>query len=110
MNAIACKAPEFEFHDADDIFYKQYWLEVAGILVPQHAHDYDHTTLVAAGAIRVWCDDKFVGDVEAPKPMLIKANTKHKFMSLKDGTVLYCIHNLRGKKGYSISEEHHLWP
>lgn len=101
-------APETDFHDADDIFYKQIRLE-KDQLVPQHAHDYDHTTLLAAGAVRMWCDGELIGDIEAPRAMLILAGKKHAFLALKDGTLLYCIHNLRGKPGYKHSEEHQLW-
>lgn len=95
-----------DFHEADDIFFKRYELPV-NALVPQHVHDYDHTTILATGALRVWCDEVLVGDVKAPVEMLIKANTKHTFLALEP-SLLYCVHNLRGKT-YRISEEHVLW-
>lgn len=95
---------ETRFYEADDVFFKMYELP-KDAMVPQHAHDYDHTTLVASGEIRVWCDGVLVGDVQAPREMLIKAHSKHMFLALAP-TVLYCIHNLRGKGDYKISEEH----
>lgn len=105
MNTFTPQA--IEFHDADDIFFKRYTLP-KDALVPQHAHDYDHTTLIAKGRIRVWCDGDILGDVESPQALLIRAGAKHTFLALEE-SVLYCIHNMRGREDYKISEEHELW-
>lgn len=98
---------DISFHDADDIFFKQYRLP-KDALVPQHAHDYDHTTLVASGRIRAWCGEELLGDIDGPQALTIRAHCKHTFLALAD-TVIYCVHNMRGREAYKISQEHRLW-
>lgn len=98
--------PQETFAEVDDIFFKRYVLP-EGSLVPQHAHAYDHATLLAEGRIMSWCGE-VAEEFAAPALITIKANAKHKFFAIED-SVLYCIHNMRGKGEYKISEEHKLW-
>lgn len=98
---------DISFHAADDIFFKQYRLP-KDALVPQHAHEWDHTTLVCSGRIRAWCGEELLGEFEGPHVLTIPAHSKHTFLALAD-TVIYCIHNMRGREEYKISEEHGLW-
>jgi hypothetical protein len=90
---------QWEFHCVDDVFIKQMHLPKAGILVPQHQHRYDHNSLVAAGVIRVWKGDEWLGDFRAPTAIFIEKMTPHTFMSLEDETVVYCIHNVSRSGG-----------
>lgn len=46
--------PEVEFSIQDGIFIKQMFMERAGIMVPQHSHSYAHSSMLAAGSVRVW--------------------------------------------------------
>jgi len=105
MNYDPVDLPEVEFAMADGTFIKQMYLKDAGMFVPQHSHTYDHTSMLAVGSIRVWCDGDLVGDFNAPKPIDIKAGTKHTFKSLEPNTLVYCIHNLRDH-GLDIESEH----
>lgn len=100
--------PEVEFAMADGIFIKQMAMDRAGIIVPQHAHSYDHVSMLAAGSVRLWRDGELVGDFIAPMPIHISAGTKHKFMSLEPGTVVYCIHRIDRTGQVEIAEEHQL--
>lgn len=105
------KAPEqpyeVDISIADDIFVKQVHVPKAGTYLPQHSHKFDHTSLIAAGSVRVWTDGICMGVFEAPKPIFIAAGKKHLFCTMKDNTVIYCIHNVsRGE--IEVSEEHHL--
>lgn len=93
---------------ADDVLVKHWVLPDAGMLVPQHAHAYDHTSFIASGAVRLWVDGSQVGEYRAPTPIFIRAGVKHLFETLKDGTVVLCIHNVRRTGGVVIAEEHHL--
>ena len=86
----------------DGICIKQFTLEKAGHAIGQHAHTYDHHSMVALGSVRVWADGKLVGDFSAPSPVFIKAGTQHQIMALEDGVVFYCIHNLHGEDDISI--------
>jgi hypothetical protein len=100
--------PDVEFALADGIFIKQMFLERAGIYVPQHSHEYDHASMVAAGAVRLWRDGELIGDFKAPLPIHIAAGTKHTFMSLEPGTVVYCIHRTDRTGQVEVREEHQL--
>lgn len=101
-----------ELKMADGVFIKQMAIPRAGTLIPQHSHKYDHTSMLAVGAIRVWQDGALRGDFTAPTGLTIKAGTKHTFLSLVDDTVVYCIHNIArtGRSGRTgeveIADEH----
>lgn len=97
-----------EFSMPDGIFIKQYLIAECGSYVPQHSHKYDHTTMLALGALRVWCDGELVGDFDAPSPISIKAGTKHLFQTLTENTLLYCIHNISRTGDVEILEEHQI--
>lgn len=105
MNYETVELPEVEFSIVDNIFIKQMHLKDAGMFVPQHSHKYDHTSMLAVGSVRVWCDGALVGEFNAPKPIEIKAGTKHTFMSLEPNTIVYCIHNTRDHD-LEIDSEH----
>ena len=100
--------PLWEFAEADSIFMKQMYLPKKGMVVPQHAHAYDHYTLLAHGALHVFSDEQDFGVVHAPKPIFIKAGVKHTLISMEPETVAYCIHNLTGRKEVEIVAEHQL--
>lgn len=106
--ATPCAQPpdDIEF-TADGVFVKQMYIEKAGTLIPQHAHTYDHLSMLAAGRVRIWEAGVLVGDKTAPAAIFIKANVKHKFLSLDDKTVIYCIHKLHGPS-VEIAAEHQL--
>jgi hypothetical protein len=94
--------PNWEHVAPDGIFIKQMYLKEAGTMIPQHAHAYDHTSMLAKGRIRAWSGDELMGEYEAPAPIFIKARVKHTFLSLEPGTLIYCIH----KSEPVIVEEH----
>jgi hypothetical protein len=94
----------WEFHCADEVFIKQMVLEHRGDLVGQHAHTYDHTSMLAAGEVRVWADDECLGDFIAPTGVLIKARKMHRIQALVDGTIMYCIHNTHGHAPDELEE------
>lgn len=100
--------PDVQWITADRVFIKQLAIAKAGTMVPQHSHTYDHTSMLARGAIRVWCDGRYIGDFIAPQPILIGKGTKHTFMSLEDNTLIYCIHNLSRSEVVEILAEHDL--
>jgi quercetin dioxygenase-like cupin family protein len=96
-----------EITTADGIFIKEIRAPRAGVMAAQHAHQWDHTTLLAVGAIRVWRDG--VADPQTyrgPHSLFIPAGVKHAFLIMADNTLLYCIHNLHGKKAVSVLAEH----
>lgn len=106
--AVEDQPPVVDIKMADGVFIKQMLIKKAGTFVPQHSHTYDHTSMLAVGAARVWEDGKLVGDFIAPAGLLIKAHTKHTFQALVDGTIVYCIHNVSRTGIVDVDEEHQL--
>lgn len=96
--------PNVEMYVDDDLFVKQIVLARAGYVAPQHSHEYDHATLLAAGSIMSVVDTVRTLHT-APSILTIKAGTKHLFMALTDNCVLYCIHNLHGEGYPAIREQ-----
>jgi quercetin dioxygenase-like cupin family protein len=92
----------------DGIFVKSMCVAKAGTVIPQHAHAYEHSSFVALGSVRVWKDGVLLGDFSAPRFILIPPRTKHRFQTLEDGTIVFCIHNISRTGAVEIAEEHHL--
>lgn len=95
--------PFWEHVSVDGIFIKQMYLKDAQTAIPQHAHAYDHTSMLAKGKVRMWIEGELQGDYTAPYPIFIKAKAKHTFLSLEPDTLIYCIHNESHRQ---IHEEH----
>lgn len=100
--------PIWEHTSTDDVFIKQLYLAKAYSTVPQHSHEYDHTTLLAVGRLRVWSEKTPTREYSAPAIIHIQAHDKHTFLSLEDGTLAYCIHNVMRQGKVEIHEEHEL--
>ena len=79
-----------------------------GSYVPQHAHESDHLSVIAAGAVRVWEDGRCRGDFRAPAGIVIAANIKHTFLALEDHTAVVCVHRVADDGGPVVTAEHHL--
>ena len=108
---------KMDFNLVDGVAVKSMHFRHAGMVVPQHAHAYDHLTFIAAGAVRVFADDALVGEFTAPAPLVIRARVKHRFVTLAPGTTILCIHNADRAgcngcagciEGVAIAAEHHL--
>jgi hypothetical protein len=97
-----------EIKMADGIFIKSHHAKLAWTWMPQHSHTYDHTSMIARGAVRVWRDGWLMGDFIAPKGLLIEAGTKHMFVTLEDDTIIYCIHNVSRTGDVEIADEHRI--
>jgi quercetin dioxygenase-like cupin family protein len=106
---IAAEQPYgVEIHTPDGIFIKQMVIAKAGTYVPQHSHAWDHTSMLAAGAVRVWRDGVIDRDYQAPTGIPIAAGVKHMFMALEDETIVYCIHNISRTGEVEVSDEHQI--
>lgn len=97
-----------EFYLADDIFIKSGLFERIGTIIPQHSHEYDHTSFLALGVIEAWCDDEYLGIFEAPKGIFIKKHAKHTFRTLTEKTLILCIHNISRNGMLEIHDLHEL--
>ena len=95
---------------ADGIFAKSTTFPSAGMVAPQHAHEYDHLSIIASGAVEVEKDGVSLGYFEAPAVIHIEARAKHLFRIVHFDTTVICVHNSdRAEAGeIAIHEEHHL--
>jgi hypothetical protein len=91
-----------------DVWVKPWVMPAAGMIVPQHAHTYDHLSAIAQGSVRVWQDGEDMGVTKAPGLVRVPARVKHAFEVLEAGTVILCIHNAAHGEAAEIHEEHHL--
>lgn len=102
-----------EIHTADGVFIKQMVIPKAATMVPQHSHQYDHTTMLAKGVVHVGVPDEQMPnfriwkEYQAPAGIFIPAGVKHTILSLEDDCVLYCIHKERDG-GAAVLDPHEL--
>jgi hypothetical protein len=83
--------------EADGIFVKQIIVENVGDTVQQHAHTYDHTSMVPAGSgFRVFAEGEDLGEFWGPCGIPVAANKMHGMRALVPNSHLYCIHNTHG--------------
>ncbi len=100
--------PVEEWVMPDGIFYKRLLCVLMGTFVPQHAHEYGHTSLIVTGSFSVWANGELLGDFAAPHPLWIAPGVKHMFCSTSPNSSLFCIHDLQGADKVSVLEEHQL--
>ena len=104
-----CEQPHTVEHvTAAGVYIRQIVVKKKDSLIPQHAHAYDHTTLLVKGSVRVWEDRVYKGERIAPCGIYIRAGVKHGFRTLEDDTILYCIHNAARLGHVEVSGEHQL--
>lgn len=96
-----------EIRMADGVFVKTLVLERAGLLVPQHAHKFDHVSVLVRGSIRAWAGDECLGTFEGPVGITIAAHVKHTFLSLTP-VILLCVHDIAAAEGVAIEAEHQI--
>ena len=97
-----------EIKMADGLFIKSMAVEKAGTVIPQHSHRYDHVSALTLGAVRVWENGLLSGEYEPPALLTIKAGVKHTFLTLRDATLILCIHNISRADVIEIEDEHQL--
>jgi quercetin dioxygenase-like cupin family protein len=90
------------------IFLKTWTVADAGTLLPQHAHAYDHLSMIVSGAVRVWRGGEMIGEYAAPATVRIPAEVMHTFLTLQDDVVIACIHAVDASEAdVAIAAEHH---
>lgn len=95
-----------EHYTADGVYIRQIVIAKKNSIIPQHSHVYGHMTMLVKGGITVWEDGVLKGNHVAPSGIFIKAGVKHRFLTLEDDTILYCIHNISRTGEVEIAEEH----
>ena len=106
--AIAERQPVVHEFSADGVWAAHITVSDAGTILPQHAHTFDHLTILASGSVRVSRSDAESIEYTAPAGILIPAGVKHLFETLTPDVVLACIHNTARTGRVEISEEHRI--
>lgn len=83
-----------------NIFVREMRFTSAGDVVEGHAHNFDHTTYVARGALRIDQIDASGSVVKSVTKeaidgrnwVLIKAGVKHRITALRDDSMGHCIY------------------
>ena len=88
------------------IFCKTWSIAAMGTVLPQHAHEHPHISLIVAGSVRVWCGDEMLGDFHAPATIKVPAREKHTFLTLTGRVIIACIHAVGEADDVAIAEEH----
>ena len=111
MKRAPVQPTDVDIRIIDGVFVKATHFRHAGMLAPQHAHEYSHLSYVASGVVRVFAEGVPMGVFTAPASIVIPARVKHLFEILMDDTVVLCIHNADHADpdgGPVIYAEHHL--
>ena len=95
-----------------NIFVREMRFEKAGHVVPGHTHNFDHTTYVVHGALRIEAlaeDGTVLRSVEKHASdgynwVLIKADVKHRITALEDNSMGHCIYAHRNPQGEVVQK------
>lgn len=102
----------------DGIFAKSILVRDAFTTLPQHAHTWDHASLIAAGQVAVYevlpgdhpgsPRSKSLGVFRAPAFVMIKAGVMHTFVTYEPNTVIVCLHRIDRTGEVEIEREHQI--
>jgi hypothetical protein len=91
-----------------NVFIRPNVLENAGEYIDGHTHNFDHTSIVFTGAVRVTQKtpdgNEFTQEFHAPAHFLVKANYSHLIEALEDKTVVWCVYSHRNAQGDVIEQ------
>ena len=80
----------------DNVFVKMHHFVNIGDTHEDHAHAFDHITLLAAGSVKM-IHDNGEAEFKAPHLIVTPKGIKHQFTALEPNTVFCCIHAIREK-------------
>ena len=103
LRAMTPPPPDI-FYEVGRIFIKQMWLRMVGEACVSHAHEHDHVTLLAYGAVQLDSPDLAPKRFTAPAFIEITAGDHHRFTALVPNTMLYCIHDTHGLTPSDLGE------
>lgn len=91
-----------------NVYIRPIRLEKAGDFTPGHTHNFDHTTIIFKGAVRVVATSPDGSTRTADFPFedsfLVKADVLHEITALEDDTVYWCVYSHRDAQGEVIQE------
>ena len=95
-----------------NIFIRPMTFDRVGAVVDGHEHNFDHTTYVVRGAVRIEAladDDTVLRAIEKRASdgynwALIRAGVKHRITALTDDALAHCIYAHRDPQGEVVQE------
>lgn len=93
-----------------NIFIRPMSLHQVGESIDGHTHNFDHTTVVFSGAVRIEATlldgSQIVREFKSPRwdyggpsHALIKADVTHKLIATEPNTILWCVYSHRNAQG-----------
>jgi quercetin dioxygenase-like cupin family protein len=100
-----------------NIFIREMRFEKAGDVVDGHEHNFDHTTYIAHGSLRVEKLDADGGVIQSIEKsakdghnwVLIKAGVIHRITALEDSSIGHCIYSHRSPQSTDVSLVYEGW-
>jgi len=90
-----------------NIFIRPFTYE-KGAVTEGHTHNFDHTTIVFTGSVRVDAtleDGRTITrEFTAPAFFLVKAKVFHRIEALEDNTTIWCVYSHRTPQGDVVQE------
>ena len=94
---------EFSEFACGNIFIRTKGKLTKGQIIEGHKHNFDHTSLVLSGAIRLTKNGETT-ECRAPSWVLIEAGVEHQIEVLEEGTVFWCVYAHRNPQGEIVQE------
>lgn len=95
-----------------NVFIRANRLDRAGDGTEGHEHNFDHTTIIFQGAVRITArlpgGGRVVREGAAPAHFLIRAGVRHEIEATADGTVYWCVYSHRDHQG-EVCQEYDGW-
>lgn len=88
-------SPSIKLATVSNVWVKMMTFAKTGDYIPGHLHTFDHLTLLSKGSVEVLVNGQ-TSEFSAPALILITKDTKHQITALEPGTIISCIHALRG--------------
>jgi hypothetical protein len=86
-----------------NVFIRSNRLAKAGEQTVGHTHNFDHTTIIFTGGIRIKAKlpngTEIVREATAPAHFLIRAEVAHEITALADNTEYWCVYSHRDHQG-----------
>lgn len=97
--------------ESGNIYIRPMCFDKAGAIHDGHEHNFDHTSIVFVGSVRVkWRIGEKSGeqDFYAPAHFLVRANVEHQILGLEDGTIVWCVYSHRAPQG-AVTQQNIGW-
>jgi hypothetical protein len=87
-----------------NIFIRPVRLQTEGDQIHGHTHNFDHTTIILRGSVRIETNDGRSQVFHAPAHCLIKKDVRHEITALSDGVEFWCVYAHRTRQGEIVQE------